>query len=92
MTFRPPHYGAYAFPKWANALGWAIASSSMCMVPVYAAYKLCSLPGSLREVRVHTGPTLSRPAPAGRPPSPVGVHPPHPPPPALLLLVHPHDF
>ncbi|XP_030187566.1 sodium-dependent dopamine transporter [Lynx canadensis] len=49
VTFRPPHYGAYAFPKWANALGWAIASSSMCMVPVYAAYKLCSLPGSLRE-------------------------------------------
>ncbi|XP_029797160.1 sodium-dependent dopamine transporter [Suricata suricatta] len=49
VTFRPPHYGAYVFPEWANALGWAIATSSMSMVPVYAAYKLCSLPGSLRE-------------------------------------------
>nr|XP_031298595.1 LOW QUALITY PROTEIN: sodium-dependent dopamine transporter [Camelus dromedarius] len=48
-TYRPPHYGAYVFPEWANVLGWAIAASSMCMVPVYAAYKLCSLPGSLRE-------------------------------------------
>ncbi|XP_007520620.1 sodium-dependent dopamine transporter [Erinaceus europaeus] len=48
-TFRPPHYGSYIFPAWANAVGWAIAASSMAMVPVYAAYKLCSLPGSLRE-------------------------------------------
>ncbi|XP_022368179.1 sodium-dependent dopamine transporter [Enhydra lutris kenyoni] len=49
VTFRPPHYGAYVFPEWANALGWAIATSSMSMVPIYAAYKFCSLPGSLRE-------------------------------------------
>ncbi|MXQ84128.1 hypothetical protein E5288_WYG012064 [Bos mutus] len=48
-TFRPPHYGAYVFPEWANALGWAIAASSMSVVPIYAAYKLCSLPGSSRE-------------------------------------------
>lgn len=51
-TFRPPHYGAYVFPEWANALGWAIAASSMSVAPVYAAYKFCSLPGSLREVGV----------------------------------------
>lgn len=49
VTFRPPHYGNYIFPEWANALGWAIAASSMSMVPIYAAYKFCSLPGSLRE-------------------------------------------
>ncbi|XP_058419498.1 sodium-dependent dopamine transporter [Diceros bicornis minor] len=49
VTFRPPHYGAYVFPEWANVLGWAIAVSSMSMVPIYAAYKFCSLPGSLRE-------------------------------------------
>ncbi|XP_019600175.1 sodium-dependent dopamine transporter [Rhinolophus sinicus] len=49
VTFRPPHYGDYVFPEWANALGWAIAMSSMSMVPIYAAYKFCSLPGSLRE-------------------------------------------
>ncbi|XP_015980144.2 sodium-dependent dopamine transporter [Rousettus aegyptiacus] len=48
-TSRPPRYGDYVFPEWANALGWAVAASSMCLVPVYAAYKLCSLPGSLRE-------------------------------------------
>nr|P27922.1 RecName: Full=Sodium-dependent dopamine transporter; Short=DA transporter; Short=DAT; AltName: Full=Solute carrier family 6 member 3 [Bos taurus] len=48
-TFRPPHYGAYVFPEWATALGWAIAASSMSVVPIYAAYKLCSLPGSSRE-------------------------------------------
>ncbi|KAJ1070227.1 hypothetical protein K5549_006775 [Capra hircus] len=48
-TSRPPHYGAYVFPEWANALGWAIAASSMSVVPIYAAYKLCSLPGSSRE-------------------------------------------
>nr|XP_021542770.1 sodium-dependent dopamine transporter [Neomonachus schauinslandi] len=52
-TFRPPHYGAYIFPEWANALGWAIATSSMSMVPIYAAYKFCSLPGSLREKLAH---------------------------------------
>lgn len=55
VTFRPPHYGAYIFPEWANALGWAIATSSMSMVPIYAAYKFCSLPGSLREVRARAG-------------------------------------
>uniref|UniRef100_A0A2K5WDF8 Sodium-dependent dopamine transporter n=1 Tax=Macaca fascicularis TaxID=9541 RepID=A0A2K5WDF8_MACFA len=49
VTFRPPHYGAYIFPDWANALGWVIATSSMAMVPIYAAYKFCSLPGSFRE-------------------------------------------
>lgn len=49
VTFRPPHYGDYVFPEWANVLGWAIAMSSMSMVPIYAAYKFCSLPGSLRE-------------------------------------------
>lgn len=49
VTFRPPHYGAYIFPDWANALGWIIATSSMAMVPIYATYKFCSLPGSFRE-------------------------------------------
>lgn len=52
VTFRPPHYGDYVFPEWANALGWSIAASSMSMVPIYAAYKFCILPGSLREVRM----------------------------------------
>ncbi|XP_010641860.1 sodium-dependent dopamine transporter [Fukomys damarensis] len=49
VTFRPPHYGTYVFPTWANALGWVVATSSMAMVPIYAAYKFCSFPGSFRE-------------------------------------------
>ncbi|KAG8512412.1 Sodium-dependent dopamine transporter [Galemys pyrenaicus] len=52
VTFRPPHYGTYVFPEWANTLGWTIAASSMSMVPIYAAYKFYSLPGTLREVSV----------------------------------------
>lgn len=55
VTFRPPHYGDYIFPDWANALGWIIATSSMAMVPIYATYKFCSLPGSFREVGVFKG-------------------------------------
>ena len=66
-TFRPPHYGAYVFPEWANALGWAIAASSMSVVPIYAAYKLCSLPGSSREVRACAGPPPAL-LPDARPP------------------------
>lgn len=64
VTFRPPHYGTYVFPEWANVLGWAIAASSMSMVPIYAAYKFCGLPGSLREVCMWMGP----PPPALSPP------------------------
>ncbi|XP_059921383.1 sodium-dependent dopamine transporter [Gadus macrocephalus] len=44
-TFNPPSYGSYTFPTWANMVGWCLAISSMSMVPLYAIYKLCSLPG-----------------------------------------------
>uniref|UniRef100_A0A3P9P3F8 Sodium-dependent dopamine transporter n=1 Tax=Poecilia reticulata TaxID=8081 RepID=A0A3P9P3F8_POERE len=44
-TFNPPNYGSYMFPQWANLLGWCLAMSSMTMVPLYAIYKLCTLPG-----------------------------------------------
>ncbi|XP_078541851.1 sodium-dependent dopamine transporter [Lissotriton helveticus] len=49
VTFNPPVYGSYIFPEWANVIGWFIAISSMAMVPIYAFYKFCRLPGSLRE-------------------------------------------
>ncbi|XP_036596767.1 sodium-dependent dopamine transporter [Trichosurus vulpecula] len=49
VTFRPPNYGTYIFPDWANVVGWIIATSSMAMVPIYATYKFCSLPGSFRK-------------------------------------------
>ncbi|KAG7229375.1 hypothetical protein INR49_012766 [Caranx melampygus] len=44
-TFNPPNYGSYMFPAWANMVGWCLAISSMTMVPLYAIYKLCTLPG-----------------------------------------------
>ncbi|XP_030014811.1 sodium-dependent dopamine transporter isoform X1 [Sphaeramia orbicularis] len=44
-TFNPPNYGSYMFPPWANMVGWCLAMSSMTMVPLYAIYKLCTLPG-----------------------------------------------
>uniref|UniRef100_A0A672L786 Transporter n=1 Tax=Sinocyclocheilus grahami TaxID=75366 RepID=A0A672L786_SINGR len=45
-TFNPPKYGSYYFPTWATMLGWCLSISSMIMVPLYAIYKFCSLPGS----------------------------------------------
>ncbi|XP_056300742.1 sodium-dependent dopamine transporter [Pseudoliparis swirei] len=44
-TFNPPNFGSYTFPPWANMVGWCLAISSMSMVPLYAIYKLCILPG-----------------------------------------------
>ncbi|XP_052371322.1 sodium-dependent dopamine transporter [Oncorhynchus keta] len=44
-TFNPPNYGTYTFPIWANMIGWCLAISSMTMVPLYAIYKMCTLPG-----------------------------------------------
>uniref|UniRef100_A0AAY4ESA7 Transporter n=1 Tax=Denticeps clupeoides TaxID=299321 RepID=A0AAY4ESA7_9TELE len=49
-TFNPPKYGTYVFPMWANMIGWCLAMSSMAMVPLYALYRFCSLPGSLCDV------------------------------------------
>uniref|UniRef100_A0A6Q2XF81 Transporter n=1 Tax=Esox lucius TaxID=8010 RepID=A0A6Q2XF81_ESOLU len=44
-TFNPPNYATYTFPMWANVIGWCLAISSMSMVPLYAIYKMCTLPG-----------------------------------------------
>lgn len=49
-TFNPPVYGSYTFPPWANMVGWCLAMSSMSMVPLYAIYKLCILPGKFCNV------------------------------------------
>lgn len=49
-TFNPPNYGSYTFPPWANMVGWCLAMSSMAMVPLYAIYKLCTLPGKFCDV------------------------------------------
>lgn len=49
ITYKSPKYGNYTFPEWANVIGWLLAVSSMAMVPIYAIYKFCTLPGSFRE-------------------------------------------
>lgn len=49
-TFNPPVYDSYTFPPWANMVGWLLAMSSMTMVPFYAIYKLCTLPGKFCDV------------------------------------------
>ena len=54
-TFNPPVYGSYIFPPWANMVGWCLAMSSMSMVPLYAIYKLCVLPGKFCNVSSNTG-------------------------------------
>jgi len=54
-TFGPPSYGKYTFPMWANVVGWCLAISSMSLVPLYAIYKLCSLPGKFCDVSLSTG-------------------------------------
>ncbi|MBN3322922.1 SC6A3 protein, partial [Atractosteus spatula] len=51
-TFNPPYYGTYVFPVWANMIGWCVAISSMTMVPIYAIYKFCVLPGTFRDVSI----------------------------------------
>ncbi|XP_044151419.1 sodium-dependent dopamine transporter [Bufo gargarizans] len=49
VSYSSPKYGNYTFPEWANVIGWLLAVSSMAMVPIYAIYKFCTLPGSFRE-------------------------------------------
>uniref|UniRef100_A0A6Q2WTN3 Transporter n=1 Tax=Esox lucius TaxID=8010 RepID=A0A6Q2WTN3_ESOLU len=49
-TFNPPNYATYTFPMWANVIGWCLAISSMSMVPLYAIYKMCTLPGKFCDV------------------------------------------
>uniref|UniRef100_A0A8C2C4S6 Transporter n=1 Tax=Cyprinus carpio TaxID=7962 RepID=A0A8C2C4S6_CYPCA len=51
-TFNPPKYGSYYFPTWATMVGWCLSISSMIMVPLYAFYKFCSLPGSFCDVSI----------------------------------------
>lgn len=33
IEYSPLYYGAYAFPKWADAIGWLIASTSLACIP-----------------------------------------------------------
>lgn len=49
IGYVPLSYEDYEYPGWANTLGWAIAGSSMMMIPFVAIFKIIITPGSFRE-------------------------------------------
>lgn len=51
IGYEPLTYEDYQYPVWANVLGWAIAGSSVFMIPAVAIYKLITTPGTLRQVQ-----------------------------------------
>uniref|UniRef100_A0A669BCB3 Transporter n=1 Tax=Oreochromis niloticus TaxID=8128 RepID=A0A669BCB3_ORENI len=51
VNYKPLTYNTvYTYPIWGEALGWALALSSMLCIPVTVLYKLLRCKGSLREV------------------------------------------
>lgn len=42
----------YVYPWWGDTLGWLLALSSMVCIPLWIVYKLSTIKGSLREVKV----------------------------------------
>ncbi|KAL6119048.1 uncharacterized protein ACO6RY_03708 [Pungitius sinensis] len=50
VNYKPLTYNTtYTYPLWGEALGWALALSSMLCIPVTVLYKLLRCKGSLRE-------------------------------------------
>ncbi|XP_075181541.1 sodium-dependent noradrenaline transporter [Anomaloglossus baeobatrachus] len=49
VTYKPLDYEDYHFPPWANRTGWAIALSSMLLVPIYFIYKFLTVSGSFKK-------------------------------------------
>ncbi|CRK96201.1 CLUMA_CG009629, isoform A [Clunio marinus] len=57
INYEPLKHGTYEYPFEANCLGWAIAISSMSMIPLMAIYKIIITPGSFCErLRILTTP------------------------------------
>nr|AAZ17654.1 dopamine transporter [Eloria noyesi] len=57
LDYQPLEYGNYVYPSWANALGWAIAGSSVICIPTVAIYKLLTTKGSfVQRLRILTTP------------------------------------
>lgn len=50
LGYEPLSYEGYTYPTWANILGWAIAGSSVIMIPAVAIYKFATTPGSCYRV------------------------------------------
>uniref|UniRef100_A0A8C6L723 Transporter n=1 Tax=Nothobranchius furzeri TaxID=105023 RepID=A0A8C6L723_NOTFU len=54
VNYKPLTYNTvYTYPIWGEALGWALALSSMLCIPVTVLYKLLCCKGSLQEVSAH---------------------------------------
>ncbi|KAH9635344.1 hypothetical protein HF086_017910 [Spodoptera exigua] len=49
LDYEPLRYEDYVYPGWANALGWAIAGSSVMCIPTVAIYKLITAKGTFVE-------------------------------------------
>ncbi|XP_028179292.1 sodium-dependent dopamine transporter [Ostrinia furnacalis] len=57
LDYEPLQYEGYIYPAWANALGWAIAGSSVMCIPTVAIYKLITTKGTFFErLRILTTP------------------------------------
>lgn len=52
MGYEPLSYEGYTYPTWANVLGWAIAGSSVLMIPGVAIYKFLTTTGSCYRVSI----------------------------------------
>ena len=50
LDYEPLRYENYIYPAWANALGWAIAGSSVMCIPTVAIFKLLTTKGTFVEV------------------------------------------
>lgn len=48
---QPLQYNDYAYPDWAEWVGWTLAMSSIVMIPLVAVIQLINTPGTLREVK-----------------------------------------
>ena len=51
VDYQPLTIGGYVYPDWAYYLGWAMALSSVVVIPIWALGKICLTKGSLRQVR-----------------------------------------
>lgn len=50
IGYEPLSYDNYTYPTWANVIGWLITGSSVIMIPLVAAYKLLTTPGTFSKV------------------------------------------
>lgn len=48
----PLKYNDYMYPSWAEWMGWALALSSILMIPMFMILQLFQAPGTLKEVKI----------------------------------------